>query len=116
MHVLPAFDDSYQDGDETIETEKERDEGAHSQISTGDTSSKKELHTITSVGTAIAVDNGTQQFKAVASTPLDNPFIAEGEVLHFDRVSRRDMGFYICIASNGVPPSVSQRIFLPVSC
>ena len=44
------------------------------------------------------------------------PFIAEGEVLRIDRVSRYDMGYYMCIASNGVPPSVAQRIFLPVSC
>lgn len=43
-------------------------------------------------------------------------FIGEGQVLRFERVSRHDMGFYMCIASNGVPPSVSQRIFLPVSC
>ena len=44
------------------------------------------------------------------------PFLAEGELLRIERVSRYDMGFYICIASNGVPPSISQRIFLPVSC
>lgn len=43
-------------------------------------------------------------------------FLSEGEVLRFERVTRYDMGFYMCIASNGVPPSVSQRIFLPVTC
>lgn len=51
-----------------------------------------------------------------ASLKSSNKFIGEGEVLRFDRVSRYDMGFYMCIASNGVSPSVSQRIFLPVSC
>lgn len=53
-------------------------------------------------------------------SPLTNQtnrlFLAEGEILRFDRVMRYDMGFYQCIASNGIPPSVSQRIFLPVSC
>lgn len=53
---------------------------------------------------------------AAAAATNKQLFIAEGEVLRFDRVSRYDMGFYMCIASNGVSPSVSQRIFLPVSC
>lgn len=54
------------------------------------------------------------------NTPTANnnrsSFMAEGEVLRFDRISRYDMGFYMCIASNGVPPSVTQQIFVPVSC
>lgn len=40
--------------------------------------------------------------------------IAEGEMLRFERISRYDMGWYMCIAANGVQPSVSQRIFVPV--
>lgn len=41
-----------------------------------------------------------------------------GPLLHLSKVSRTDMGAYLCIASNGVPPSVSKRIdvvirFLP---
>lgn len=32
------------------------------------------------------------------------------------RVSRLDMGAYLCIASNGVPPSVSKRIKVSVDC
>lgn len=42
--------------------------------------------------------------------------IVQGQYLNITRVDRRDMGFYVCIASNGVPTSVSRRIFLPVSC
>lgn len=33
----------------------------------------------------------------------------EGEVLEIARISRLDMSAYLCIASNGVPPSVSKR-------
>lgn len=38
----------------------------------------------------------------------------EGEVLNVTKVSRVHMGAYLCIASNGVPPSVSKRIMLDV--
>ena len=40
----------------------------------------------------------------------------EGEKLNLYRVSRLDMGAYMCIASNGVPPAVSKRIKLGVDC
>ena len=33
-----------------------------------------------------------------------------------DRVRREDMGAYLCIASNDVPPAVSKRIYLHVQC
>ncbi|XP_037936284.1 roundabout homolog 3 [Teleopsis dalmanni] len=33
-----------------------------------------------------------------------------GEVLKLTKISRNEMGSYLCIASNGVPPSVSKRI------
>ncbi|XP_051154279.1 lachesin [Leptopilina boulardi] len=44
----------------------------------------------------------------------------EGEILELSGVSRQEMGNYLCIASNGVPPSVSKRYsvqvqFQPVS-
>uniref|UniRef100_A0A182RVN5 Ig-like domain-containing protein n=1 Tax=Anopheles funestus TaxID=62324 RepID=A0A182RVN5_ANOFN len=35
-----------------------------------------------------------------------------GEVLKLTKISRSEMGSYLCIASNGVPPSVSKRISL----
>ncbi|XP_032787845.1 lachesin isoform X1 [Daphnia magna] len=38
----------------------------------------------------------------------------DGEVLGLPRVSRLHIGAYLCIASNGVPPSVSKRIVLNV--
>ena len=40
----------------------------------------------------------------------------DGEVLELSSVSRTHMGSYLCIASNGVPPSVSKRITLKVEC
>ncbi|XP_033211072.1 lachesin-like [Belonocnema kinseyi] len=39
---------------------------------------------------------------------------AEGEILIFPKVTRSEMGAYLCIASNGVPPSVSKRMMLHV--
>ncbi|CAH1126801.1 unnamed protein product [Ceutorhynchus assimilis] len=38
--------------------------------------------------------------------------VAEGSLLNLTRVGRQHMGPYLCIASNGVPPSVSKRIML----
>ncbi|EEZ98398.2 neurotrimin isoform X1 [Tribolium castaneum] len=38
----------------------------------------------------------------------------DGPVLNISRVSRQQMGPYLCIASNGIPPSVSKRIMLIV--
>ncbi|XP_024085991.1 lachesin-like [Cimex lectularius] len=38
----------------------------------------------------------------------------EGPILNISRVNRLHMGAYLCIASNGVPPSVSKRIMLIV--
>lgn len=38
----------------------------------------------------------------------------EDEVLTLNKISRSDMGAYLCIASNGVPPSISKRIVIKV--
>ncbi|VVC29119.1 Immunoglobulin subtype,Immunoglobulin-like domain,Immunoglobulin-like [Cinara cedri] len=38
----------------------------------------------------------------------------EGESLLLSKVTRSEMGAYLCIASNGVPPSVSKRLMLHV--
>ncbi|KAL0273385.1 UNVERIFIED_CONTAM: hypothetical protein PYX00_006063 [Menopon gallinae] len=38
-----------------------------------------------------------------------------GNALHFWRVERRQMGAYLCIASNEVPPAVSKRVILNVN-
>lgn len=40
----------------------------------------------------------------------------EGSVLTLTKVTRSEMGAYLCIASNGVPPSVSKRMMLHVNC
>eukprot|EP00094_Tigriopus_californicus_P005370 TCALIF_05178-PA protein Name:"Similar to HMCN2 Hemicentin-2 (Homo sapiens)" AED:0.35 eAED:0.35 QI:0/0.6/0.33/0.83/1/1/6/182/210 len=37
-----------------------------------------------------------------------------GATLRFKRVSRGDMGAYLCMAANGIPPIVSRRIHLDV--
>ena len=34
----------------------------------------------------------------------------------FLKVRREDMGAYLCIASNDVPPAVSKRVYLMVQC
>nr|XP_031828624.1 limbic system-associated membrane protein-like [Nomia melanderi] len=39
-----------------------------------------------------------------------------GETLEMTRISRLDMGVYLCIATNGVPPSVSKQIKVSVDC
>ncbi|XP_018565139.1 lachesin-like [Anoplophora glabripennis] len=38
----------------------------------------------------------------------------QGEVLKLAKISRTEMGAYMCIASNGVPPTVSKRIMVNV--
>ncbi|XP_032670656.1 lachesin-like [Odontomachus brunneus] len=37
-----------------------------------------------------------------------------GEDLKITKISRNEMGVYLCIASNGIPPAVSKRIFINV--
>jgi hypothetical protein len=39
-----------------------------------------------------------------------------GSTLEMTRISRLDMGNYLCIASNSVPPSVSKQIKVSVDC
>ncbi|CAG9802032.1 unnamed protein product [Chironomus riparius] len=40
--------------------------------------------------------------------------VYDGDVLHLTKLSRNEMGAYLCIATNGIPPSVSKRIILDV--
>ncbi|XP_015172629.1 PREDICTED: lachesin-like isoform X2 [Polistes dominula] len=40
--------------------------------------------------------------------------VIDGEFLHIVKISRLHMGKYLCIASNGVPPSVSKSVTLNV--
>ncbi|KAH9517709.1 hypothetical protein DERF_008350 [Dermatophagoides farinae] len=39
----------------------------------------------------------------------------DGSQLNLTQVTREDMGAYLCIASNGVPPSISRRVLLHVN-
>lgn len=39
-----------------------------------------------------------------------------GNYLNFYKVDRRQMGAYLCIAANDVPPAVSKRVLLNVHC
>lgn len=57
----------------------------------------------------------------IASKPTKSAFLfsvasVEGSIFNISRVSRLHMGAYLCIAYNGVPPSVSKRITLIVHC
>jgi hypothetical protein len=40
----------------------------------------------------------------------------EGETLSLIRISRLDMGIYVCTASNGIPPAASRRIAVNINC
>ncbi|XP_076645133.1 lachesin [Halictus rubicundus] len=53
--------------------------------------------------------SGQNQKSHVTST-----YEYEGEELNLTKISRNEMGVYLCIASNGVPPAVSKRIFINV--
>lgn len=44
----------------------------------------------------------------------ENVNVVDGEVLFITKVSRLHMAVYLCIASNGVPPSISKRVQLKV--
>lgn len=43
-------------------------------------------------------------------------YAIEGPNLTLWQVNRHNMGAYLCIASNGVPPTVSKRILMVVNC
>ena len=40
----------------------------------------------------------------------------QGEILLLHKVKRSQMGSYLCIASNGYPPTVSSRAILKINC
>ena len=57
----------------------------------------------------------------IRNNDADPSYVAEksevrGEVLDLIRISRTEMGAYLCIARNGVQPAVSKRIILNVDC
>ena len=68
----------------------------------------------------LAVISRRRKCNASAFTLLDSLRLSvprfRGEVLKMRKVKRGQMGAYLCIASNDVPPAVSKRIILNVNC
>lgn len=61
--------------------------------------------------TIFARPTGLNQFLLLVSVS-----IYDGEQLNLTRITRNEMGAYLCIATNGVPPTVSKRITVDVEC
>jgi len=59
-------------------------------------------------------DGGQINQKKLKKAKKTDMAVYNGEVLDLFKVSRTQMGAYLCIASNKVPPSVSKRITLVV--
>ncbi|XP_050313906.1 lachesin-like isoform X2 [Anthonomus grandis grandis] len=59
-------------------------------------------------------DSGTILARGNSSSKKERVTSLEGEVLSLTKVTRSEMGAYLCIAANGVPPSVSKRMMLHV--
>lgn len=53
------------------------------------------------------------EFNKFSPTPVES---YNGSSLRLPRLERRQMGAYLCIASNDVPPAVSKRVSLNVHC
>lgn len=69
------------------------------------------------------VDNPAVHFILDTTFPIDAKIIfifsassVESEMLWLTKITRSEMGVYLCIASNMVPPSVSKRMKLQVHC
>lgn len=83
---------------------------------------------------SISGENGERYFLDSISIPLISIFffvpfsffpifplriivnVVDGEILSITKVSRLHMAAYLCVASNGVPPSISKRVQLKVQC
>ncbi|XP_076354582.1 lachesin-like isoform X1 [Tachypleus tridentatus] len=68
-------------------------------------------------GEPLAVGNWQNNIIQVSEFVEDQSLsekVLKGAQLNITKVSRLHMGAYLCIASNGVPPSVSHRIILQV--
>ncbi|XP_022901301.2 lachesin-like isoform X2 [Onthophagus taurus] len=51
---------------------------------------------------------------STSKTKPDRVTMIDGEVLTLTKITRSEMGAYLCIAANGVPPTVSKRMNLHV--
>lgn len=75
---------------------------------------------------SIGGENGARDFSdkylfdSISIFPFVSTFAAvnvvDGEILSITKVSRLHMAAYLCVASNGVPPSISKRVQLKVQC
>ncbi|VEN56650.1 unnamed protein product, partial [Callosobruchus maculatus] len=61
-------------------------------------------------------EDGAQIIVRTAPDKVERLNSIEGEVLTLTKVTRSEMGAYLCIAANGVPPTVSKRMMLHVHC
>nr|CAI5857621.1 unnamed protein product [Callosobruchus analis] len=61
-------------------------------------------------------EDGAQIIVRTAPDKVERLNSVEGEVLTLTKVTRSEMGAYLCIAANGVPPTVSKRMMLHVHC
>ncbi|XP_012255717.2 lachesin-like [Athalia rosae] len=64
-------------------------------------------------GEQILIRSPSSTSSGVASLTRHDTF--NGSSLQFHRVERKQMGAYLCIASNDVPPAVSKRVTLAVN-
>ena len=65
---------------------------------------------------SIFIFKKSYRYNYLADLPGRMTIAQDGEELIFSKISRTDSGAYLCIASNGVPPSVSKRMTLDVEC
>lgn len=61
-------------------------------------------------------DGGAIVARTGPNNKIERVTSVEGETLTLTKVTRSEMGAYLCIAANGVPPSVSKRMMLHVHC
>ncbi|CAH1121558.1 unnamed protein product [Ceutorhynchus assimilis] len=59
-------------------------------------------------------DSGSILVRGNHSAKKERVNFVDGEVITLTKVTRSEMGAYLCIAANGVPPTVSKRMMLHV--
>ena len=57
-----------------------------------------------------------KQARATGPNTLYQVAVLERARLRLDKISRLNMGDYLCVASNGIPPSASSRFSVRVQC
>lgn len=75
---------------------------------------EKSGHTVGAMGIAGGAEAAMGAGGVAAGVDEEGSRVVEGEKLTLKKVSRLQMGSYLCIASNGIPPSISKRTHLRV--